>query len=238
MKFHWAATSFHFEVYIIVLFEYNDVGHRIRGSTRQAIAWSRFFDDIYMFGHKDATTMASFVRLETEKGMVLRLTRDHHVHIQQHHKSGATWMAIPASESKVGDLVRVFQGCDSEESIIQRIVSKSAVMDRGLYNPYTLGGSIIVDGVLASCHSSSALDDLFHLLDIPIADGYQAVFAPIRALYRVAGPSRMAAFEFVIDAIASAINEGTFWPLLLNSALITLATIESLLLFGEQKSPS
>jgi len=67
-------------------------------------------------------------------------------------------------------------------------------------------GSIVVDGVLASCHSSSALDGLFSLLGVPISHGYQLVFAPIRALYRFLGPARMASMEFVIDAVAGAVN--------------------------------
>jgi Hint module len=186
---------------------------------------STFFDEIYMFGHKEKSTMASFIRLETDGGFTLRLTPDHHVHVQQ--ADLATWMAVPASKSQVGDLVQVFQG-DSKETMIQRIVSKSIVMDRGLFNPYTLGGSLIVDGVLASCHSSWALDGVFYWLGIPIADGYQAVFAPIRALYRLVGPARMASVEFIIDAVADVGNKGMLWPGVMQSSAVAFVSLLAL----------
>jgi hypothetical protein len=88
-----------------------------------------------------------------------------------------------------------------------------------------LHGSIVVDGVLASCHSSFALDGLFSLLGVPIAHGYQLVFVPIRVLYRFLGPVRMASMEFIIDAVAEAINTtGISWisPLLGNLATIVV----------------
>jgi len=39
---------------------------------------SPFFDEIYMFGHKDMTGKVPFVLLETDGGAALRLTQDHH----------------------------------------------------------------------------------------------------------------------------------------------------------------
>merc|ERR1712129_130027 len=56
------------------------------------------------------------------------------------------------------------------------------------YNPYTVTGTIIVDGVVASTHSSWILDawvpDAYtkHLPDV-----YQALFWPGRVLYRLVG---------------------------------------------------
>ena len=59
----------------------------------------------------------------------------------------------------------------------------------GLYNPLTLGGTIVVDGVAASAHSDWFLDGLVS------ADTqgkvYQAMFLPVRAIYHLIGPSRM-----------------------------------------------
>jgi hypothetical protein len=94
-------------------------------------------------------------------------------------------------------------------SQLEAIVAKSLVAGAGLFNPYTLSGSIVVDGVAASSHSSSALDGLFELAGVSIPRGYQAAFAPVRALYRALGADRMAAVEFIIDAVAVAANSGT-----------------------------
>jgi len=185
---------------------------------------STFFDEVYMFGHKDAATMAPYVRLETNVGSTLRLTVDHYVHVEQ---GPGTWSAIPASQTKVGDVVRVLQGHSALAA--QRIVSKTIAMERGLFNPYTLGGSIVVDGVLASCHSSSALDGVFTWLGVPIEEGYQLAFAPIRALYRLLGPERMASLEFVIDAVAEACNNGhLLWSVTMRSVVIAFVSLVTL----------
>jgi hypothetical protein len=112
----------------------------------------------------------------------------------------------------VGDLVHVAGRLGASQ--LEAIVAKSLVPGAGLFNPYTLSGSIVVDGVAASCHSSSALDGIFELMGISIPGGYQAAFAPVRALYRALGADRMAAIEFIIDAGADAVNKGTLFSAL------------------------
>ena len=133
---------------------------------------STFFDDIYMFGHKDATAASSFVKLETDGGAVLRLTADHHLFVTR----AGQRLEIPSSEALVGDLVHVagLPGASQPEAI----ASKSLVAGTGLFNPYTMSGSIVVDGVAASCHSSSALDRVFELVSVSVPVGYQIAFAP------------------------------------------------------------
>jgi hypothetical protein len=164
---------------------------------------STFFDDVYMFGHKDTTTAASFVRLETAGGAALRLTSDHHLFVTR----GGERLGVPASQALVGDLVHVQGRLGASQ--LEAIVAKSIVRGTGLFNPYTLSGSIVVDGVAASCHSSSALDGVFRLMGVSIPDGYQAAFAPLRTMYRALGADRMASIEFIVDAVASAANTGT-----------------------------
>ena len=63
------------------------------------------------------------------------------------------------------------------------------ITSRGLYNPLTLSGTIIVGGVAASVHSDWFLDSIFHTLLIPawLPAAYQAVLAPARLLYAVMG---------------------------------------------------
>jgi hypothetical protein len=155
-------------------------------------------------GHKDAAAAASFVRLETAGGTALRLTADHHLFVTR----GGERLAVPSSQALVGDLVLV-EGRLGASHQLEAIVAKSLVPGAGLFNPYTLSGSIVVDGVAASCHSSSALDGVFRLMGVSVPDGYQAVFAPLRAMYRALGADRMAAIEFIIDAAANAANKGT-----------------------------
>ena len=178
---------------------------------------STFFDDVYMFGHKDATAASSFVKLETGSGAVLRLTADHHLFVTR----AGQRLEIPSSKALVGDLVHVAGRPGASQ--LEAIASKSLVAGTGLFNPYTLSGSIVVDGVAASCHSSSALDGVFRLMGVSVPVGYQTVFAPVRALYRVLGAERMASAEFIIDAVAVAANSGTLFSALAPVAASALA---------------
>jgi hypothetical protein len=162
---------------------------------------SLFFDEIYMFGHKDAAPLSTFVQLATAGG-ALRLTPDHHVFVT---RAGAR-LELPASAAQVGDLVHVV-GADGAAKL-QAVVAKSLTAGRGLFNPYTLSGSIVVDGVAASCHSSSFLDGAFEALNIPLPAGYQALYAPVRALHRLLGAHGMTKLAPIIDAVVDASNQG------------------------------
>ncbi len=178
---------------------------------------STFFDDVYMFGHKDATAASSFVKLETGSGAVLRLTADHHLFVTR----AGQRLEIPSSKALVGDLVHVAGRPGASQ--LEAIASKSLMAGTGLFNPYTLSGSIVVDGVAASCHSSWILDRIFELAGVSVPDGYQIAFAPVRALYRVLGAERMASVEFIIDAVAVAGNAGTSFSALAPVAASALA---------------
>merc|ERR1719512_132282 len=57
------------------------------------------------------------------------------------------------------------------------ITSVDMVEEQGLFNPYTTTGDLVVDGVLASCHSSWFLED--HLSEEYIVPAYQVIFAPL-----------------------------------------------------------
>ena len=68
---------------------------------------------------------------------------------------------------------------------VTRVYSSLA---KGVFNPYTLTGNIIVDGVVASAHSDWLLDDFCPRRCtgwLPAV--YQALFVPGRLLYRALG---------------------------------------------------
>jgi hypothetical protein len=94
-------------------------------------------------------------------------------------------------------------------AVVESVAPDSA---QGLFNPYTLNGRIVVDGVVASAHSSSALDGVFEALGISIPSGYQAVFAPLRLLYRALGADFMRWAHPLVDYVASFANGERNFP--------------------------
>jgi len=160
-----------------------------------------FYDPVYMLGHKDPSTRATFISITARNNQTVRLTPDHYMVIVRHGKT----FDIPSQHVKVGDGMIVGPGR------VETVMTVSTVSSKGMYNPYTMSGRIVVDGVLASCHSSSLFDRVFNLFGIPLSTGYQVVFAPIRLIYRVLGPQIYSGmFERIIDGVAHGINNRAY----------------------------
>ena len=137
------------------------------------------FSPVYFFSHADAAVTAPFVRLElAASGDVLTLSPDHYVPVDG--------VPIYAKDVRVGDAVARWDGAAFETDVV---ASKADIVAEGLYNPYTLSGTIVVDGVLASCHSSWILDGV--LPPRVAAPVYQAIFAVPRAAYKLLGARGM-----------------------------------------------
>jgi hypothetical protein len=135
---------------------------------------SLIFSDIYMFGHRDPTTRAAFVKITTGSGAIMHLTPDHYLYATIPTNSSA-WATssklLPARAITTQHYVWVSVPGDSLQ--LENVVEVSLHMDTGIFNPYTLSGTIVVNGVLASSHSSWVLDDVFEVLGISIPAGYQ-----------------------------------------------------------------
>ncbi len=119
------------------------------------------YSPVYMWSHKEKTTKYhSFVRLRTSGGQVLTLTPSHHIEI--------AGRLVPAARVKVGDRVKLGAGG------MATVVETSVVKERGFYNPQTLHGDIVVDGVVTSTYTKAVQPNKAH-----------ALLAPLRALYKV-----------------------------------------------------
>ena len=110
----------------------------------------------------------------------MTLSPDHYVDVR-----GAP---VYAKDVRVGDALARWTGAGFEADVV---ANATAVVAEGLYNPYTLSGTIVVDGVLASCHSSWILDGV--LPPRVAAPVYQAIFAVPRAAYKLLGARGMSA---------------------------------------------
>ena len=157
-----------------------------------------------MNGQKDDEALAVFVCLETASEAALRLTRGHHVKIEH---PGVVPMEIPSEMERVGGLMRVVLVTTTTiTATLEPVVAKNLVPGTGLFNPYKLGGTIVVDGVAASVHSTWALEVVFEVLGVPLPVGYQALFAPVRGMYKALGASSQRRMEWIINAVAEAGN--------------------------------
>lgn len=183
--------------------------HELRAGDRVLAADSQgnlIFDEVYFFGHAEQK-WAPYVKLQLQSlsenasqqlGMgspslqPLELSPDHflHVclpseHVQQCDFAGAK--SLYASDVPVGSYVWMCR-VPGHPCQVARVLSTSFVPAFGLYNPFTLSGNIVVNGVLASAHSSWFMDGLVsprfrhHLPSF-----YQAVLMPGRFLYTIAG---------------------------------------------------
>jgi len=140
------------------------VGDAVRvapGSTDAA------FSRVFMFTHKRPTGTYPMVTLTTGGGVTLTATRGHYVY--------ANGRATAAAAVVVGDALTLASGADAAVTAVGRSVGV------GLYNPQTLHGDVVVDGVRASTYTTA------------VAPGVAAaLLAPLRAAYTLTGYSSAA----------------------------------------------
>ncbi|KAI5093138.1 tiggy-winkle hedgehog protein precursor, partial [Silurus meridionalis] len=110
------------------------------------------YSDFITHLDRDLITRRTFLVLETSQPKAtLRLTPAHLVFIWDD-SDGLGMTAKFASDVKAGQKVFVWEGRGSLRST--RVERVYAVEDRGSYAPLTAHGTVVVDGVLASCYAA------------------------------------------------------------------------------------
>jgi len=117
---------------------------------------SGVFSDVYMFSHKLSAVQSEFVSITTQGGHTLMLTSNHYLYINNR-------MAV-ASMVKVGDTLTTPGSTDKYD----KVVSVRNVWADGLYNPHTLQGDIVVNGVLTSTYTSAIEPNIAHAALLPV----------------------------------------------------------------------
>jgi hypothetical protein len=118
---------------------------------------TRGFDEIYLFTHKDAVSTNQYIRLTLASGRELALSPRHFIPVAA--DAAATWderVVKAAEEVGIGDVVW-YESADGTTASAP-VTAVAAEARAGLYNPLTLGDTILVDGVAASAHSDWFLD--------------------------------------------------------------------------------
>ena len=141
------------------------------------------YSDVYMFSHKLAAARAEFVRISTAGGLSLSLTANHYLYANER-------LAV-ASTVKVGDKVKTATG-EADE-----VTGVSSVWAEGLYNPHTMHGDIVVNGVQTSTYTSDIEPTLAH-----------AALWPVRMLHSMGKDVVGDAFAEGSDLIAAIMPDG------------------------------
>ncbi|WP_222184438.1 hypothetical protein [Geminicoccus harenae] len=165
------------------------------------------FEDVYLQTHQDAAITQTYVRLTLDSGRSLVLSPRHFIPTAT---DGSAWdsrLIVGADEVQAGD--RVWYLGEDGQMRLGTVATASREAATGAFNPLTMQGSIVVDGVVASAHSDWFLDG--YVSAHAQAGIYQAMFAPVRGIYTLIGPewTRTIAEDWgVVDAA----REGTGSP--------------------------
>jgi hypothetical protein len=108
------------------------------------------FSPIRYWVHAEPETTAEYVNLETFSGHKLSLTKEHLIYRVACDVSDAAREPVFADRLQAGQCILI----ETDGSLsASKIVSRSTERQQGVFSPITSKGSIIVNGVAASCYS-------------------------------------------------------------------------------------
>lgn len=120
------------------------------------------FKPIIFVSHHDDSVVAKFVEIVARdaNGKFYKLTQT------EHHYALVDNQRIYAKDVRIGDTMQVVSG----HAVV---VQKQIKTYKGIYAPYTLSGTLYVDGVLTSCYSNwwyDNPDNMFENIVLPFLD--------------------------------------------------------------------
>jgi desert hedgehog len=122
------------------------------------------YSEVYMFTHKTSDEVNKFVKIGTASGGQLIISSGHYIRLSNGYAA--------AGQITIGDVVVLGSG---EATVVVNIANTVA---SGLFNPQTLQGDIVVDGILCSTYTTAVEPSIAHM-----------GLSPVRALYRLFGLS-------------------------------------------------
>lgn len=115
------------------------------------------YSRVFLFTHKLAGTENKFITLSAASGAKLSLTHGHFIYSSD--------ALVPASTVKIGDSLTLADGMKTS------VTGITQTTEFGLFNPQTVSGDLVVDGVKCSTYTTAVSPTLAH-----------AILAPFRAL--------------------------------------------------------
>ena len=125
------------------------------------------YSEVYIFSHRDRNVLTNFVALSTTNSQVLEVSPSHYVFVDGR--------LTAARNVRVGDIL------EQRSGLVTRVTDVRTVLKRGLYNPQTMDGDIVVADVRVSTYTASVE---------PIVA--VAMMTPLRGLYMYGSKSRLA----------------------------------------------
>ena len=101
---------------------------------------SNSYSKVFMFTHQEFDTLHKFIRMKTVKGTVLHISHGHYIYVDN--------KAMPAKFVQVGDILETVTGKE-------QIIALDEVLMQGLYNPQTIDGDIMVNGIKTSTYTTA-----------------------------------------------------------------------------------
>jgi len=147
---------------------------------------------VIAFGHRDATMVAPYVRLSTATRQIT-LSHEHLIGVMS---GGNRIEYIFAGEAVVGTPL---VGCQENGVYSDVVRNVSVVHEQGVYAPFTMEGTLVVDGVGASCYASTRSHTAAHAAMKPLRHTW--AHHPERAAGRHTG-QRLAGSHHFVETMA------------------------------------
>uniref|UniRef100_A0A914V7Z9 Hint domain-containing protein n=1 Tax=Plectus sambesii TaxID=2011161 RepID=A0A914V7Z9_9BILA len=106
------------------------------------------------FIHRLPRMVASFHQIHTLNGVNITLTGNHFIFITD--CFDVNYRRVFASDVKVGDCVLLLDD-DRVQFVPRPVTNITMVREEGIYSPLTETGTIVVNDILASCHSTAGV---------------------------------------------------------------------------------
>lgn len=111
------------------------------------------FSKVFMFTHKMSDVVHKFVTLETSSGASLALTKGHYIY--------ADGALVAAGDVQIGSQVRLGSGATDT------VVAVGSKISSGLYNPQTVNGDVVVNGIVSSTYTTAVEPSFAHAILAP-----------------------------------------------------------------------
>ncbi|KAF0298165.1 Tiggy-winkle hedgehog protein [Amphibalanus amphitrite] len=121
------------------------------------------FSPVVTWLDKRSNDTTQYLEVSTETGHRLRLSPNHVLLVNEQQELVSRF----ASDICPGDLLKVADSDSDSESSWSPVTDVRPLVDTGAFVPLTAEGTIVVDGVLASCYASFD-HDWAHLLTTPV----------------------------------------------------------------------